>query len=478
MKARTCWLTVEERELIAETALELLDHVGMRMPGTSGLDTIAAAGGRVDSETGVVRFPPDMVRQALANCPREVILGGGTSDRDVTLRDGEVHFTPGGCAAHTLDYHTGAYRPSTHEDLRQATIIYDETPELDVMWSVVTSNDVPLEQRELTEYHTVLNETSKPIIFVDCPKSVDAVRAICEALAGDLQRFRACPRISTLCTISSPFQVAGELLDVHAALAAIGSPVVVYSMSIAGATSPVTLAGTMALGLAEVLGVVTALQVLSPGARLIMAVGPGILDMRTTTFSLASVESALMNAACVEIAHHLGLPAQSPALATDAKHLGAQNGYEKALKGLTVASAGADLMSGGMGLLDNSNALYLPQIVVDAEIASMIRRLLAETEVSSETLMSECIERIGIGGNFLGEKETRRRIRAGEHFMPRIASRLPYEQWVAEGRTELDVAIERVESILAARSQRESYLSDDQQEELASICGVAVGRAN
>ena len=48
--------------------------------------------------------------------------------------------------------------------------------------------------------------------------------------------------------------------------------------------------------------------------------------------------------------------------------------------------------------------------------------------------------RVGIGGDFLREKETRRRVRAGEHFVPRIGSRLPFEQWLAEGRTEADAA--------------------------------------
>ena len=357
MKAQESWLSAEEKELIVDTALGLLEDVGMRMPGTRGLADIGAAGGRIDRSAGVVRFPQELVRDAIARSPREVLLAAAVPERDVILRDGEIHFTPGGCGAQTLDYRTGAYGPSTHADLREATIIYDETPELDVMWSSVTSNDVPLEQRELTEYYTLLTETSKPIVFVDCPTKVDAVRAICEVLAGDAERFRARPRIGTLCTISSPFQVAGELLDVHAAMAALGAPVVVYSMAIAGATSPVTL-GHDGSRSCRSPGRDDRPPGVSPGARLIMAVGPGILDMRTTEFSLASVESAIMNAGCVEIAHYLGLPAQSPALASDAKHLGVQAGYGKALQGFAVAATGADLMSGGMGFLDNSNALY------------------------------------------------------------------------------------------------------------------------
>jgi len=87
-----------------------------------------------------------------------------------------------------------------------------------------------------------------------------------------------------------------------------------------------------------------------------------------------------------------------------------------------------------MGLIDSVNTLYLPQIVVDAEIVAMIRRLLGQVEFTHETIARETIERVGIGGNFLKEKETKRRIRAGEHFIPRVASRLPYDAWQARAR--------------------------------------------
>ncbi len=148
------------------------------------------------------------------------------------------------------------------------------------------------------------------------------------------------------------------------------------------------------------------------------------------------------------------MPVITPGLGTDAKHLGVQDGFEKALKAIVTVAAGSDLLSGGMGLIDSVNTLYLPQIVVDAEIVGMIRRLLGEVEFTHETMARATIERVGIGGNFLREKETKQRIRAGEHFVPRVASRLPYEAWQAQGTTELDVAVERVEEILAARAER------------------------
>ena len=88
-----------------------------------------------------------------------------------------------------------------------------------------------------------------------------------------------------------------------------------------------------------------------------MGVSGSIMDMRSAGVWYASPECALMNVACVELAHHLGVPAAVPGLATDAKYAGLQAGYEKALKGLATAGVGADVLSGGVGMIDSVNTL-------------------------------------------------------------------------------------------------------------------------
>ena len=181
-----------------------------------------------------------------------------------------------------------------------------------------------------------------------------------------------------------------------------------------------------------------------------------------------------MCTACVEVGHHLGVPVLAPGLASDSKYGGIQAGYEKALKGLSVASAGADLITGGIGLLAGAGIMSLPQIVIDSEIATMIRRLLAETEISSDTIMADSIERLGFRGEFLKEKETARRLRAGEQFMPVIASRLSLDAWQASERDEFSRAVERVREIVAAADERGPLLPSDKLIEMEDIANWAV----
>ncbi len=480
MKATTTWLTEVEKDRIADQAIGLLATAGIRMGRCASLPALMERGAVVDEASGIVRMPRDLVEWAIAQCPRSFVMAGRAEDDDVRLGEAEgFHFAPSGCVAKTLDHRSGERRASTLGDLRDCTALNDELSQLDVMWAQVSASDVPLEARELTEYFTLVTETSKHVTFVDCPSEVEPVLRLCEALAGDRERFRERPRISTVITANSPLEVDGRDVDVNAALATAGVPVNVYSMAIAGATSPVTLAGTVVQGLAEFLGIATALQVMAAAARLVFCFGSGVLDMRRTTFALGSLESGLMAAMATEVGHHLGLPTLSPGFSTDAKHAGVQAGYEKAMKAATVCAAGTDIVT-GWGLVDSHNTMSLPQSVIDDEMAAMLRRLHTTVEVSDETLGAAAIIAAGPGGSFLGLKDTARRVRAGEHFLPSVSDRLSYEKWAETGVTEYDTACARVVELLAAHAGKAPYLDDDQLAEVAAICRVgdeAVARA-
>jgi trimethylamine--corrinoid protein Co-methyltransferase len=474
MRARTTWLSDAEKTLIVDEALTLLERVGMRMSGSRALETLAAAGAAVDPVSGLVRFPRSLVREAVAQCPREILMAGATPLQDVLLADGEgPHFCSSGCGAFVLDDDTGARRLSTLDDLRKATELLDASPEVDLIWTTVTANDVPLDVRELTGFFTMFTHSDKHVTFVDCPSQVEPLLRIKDIVAGDADAFRERPRFSTLLTAASPLQVDGGVLDFHAAMAVHGVPIEVYTIPMSGATAPVTIAGGVTQALAEFMGVATAMQSLAPGARLIFGASSNVMDMRSAHVAYGAPESHLMAAASIEMGHFVGVPVAVPGLGTEAKYPGIQAGYDKALKGLTTAAAGADVLSGGVGMLDSVDLLYLPQIVIDCEIAGIIRRLLSDVPVSHDEILGELIEKVGPGGHFLAEKETRRRLRAGEQFAPVVSTRLSYDAWKAEGRDEVAVARERVAAMLAARADWRPALSDAQLRALAAVCGVA-----
>jgi trimethylamine--corrinoid protein Co-methyltransferase len=327
----------------------------------------------------------------------------------------------------------------------------------------------------IAELATCLAHTSKHVQHeVEGRWQVEAMRRMSEATGGDLWER---PRVSLVCCTASPLLAHGELLDASTELAGFGLPVVIYPMPIAGGTAPITIAGAVTMNIAEFMGAATAMLLRAPRARIIMGAGVGLLDMRQTTYSLGALETGLMAAACVEVAHELGVPCLAPALASDAKHPGIQAAFEKALKGLAVASARPDLMTGGIGVLDGAGLMSLPQIVIDDEVARMIARILEGAEITREAIMPEIVERVGHSGNYLVEKETRRRLRAGELFMPLIADRQSYEHWEAAGRDELETAKERVRDILAAARSAAPLLDEDQRRALDECVSAASAAA-
>jgi len=409
--------------------------------------TLAKAGAHVDREQGVARIPPELVQRAIAACPREMTLGGLTPEDDCPLREDTPHFLNSGSPTKILDFRTGERRPSTSDDFREATIVVDAMPAASIVWAMVSCPDLPNERRTLAELAIVLQHTRKHVQHeVEGRWQVDAFLQMAEVAGGDL---RERPRLSLVCCTASPLSAHTELLDATTDLAAAGIPVAIMPMPIAGGTAPLTVAATATMSVAEFLGAATAVQLRAPGARLIMAPAAGVLDMRQTTFAFGALEAGLVSCVTVEVGHHLGLPCLAPSLSTDAKYPGVQAAYEKALKGLAVASARPGLMT-GIGMLGSAGLASLPQIVIDDEMAQMMLRILDGAEISDDTLLVDAMERAGFAGNYLLDRETRLRLRAGEMFMPAISDRQSYDHWQAAGKDELATAVEKVDGILAA----------------------------
>jgi trimethylamine---corrinoid protein Co-methyltransferase len=463
-----------ECSLIVEQALDVLETTGMNFGRAKALDELEAAGARVDRETGVACLPQELVERTVARLPRNVLLAGATPADDCLLEPGRIHFLPSGSPNVTLDFESGEYRQSTLEDVRRATIVADAMEPVDILWSLCGVTDAEPGRTLFRE--TITQVAWSPLHIQDevtVPWQVEPMLALCETLCGGLEAYRERPRISYVCCTTSPLAVDGDLLDASIGVARAGGPIVVYPMPIAGATAPLTVAGVVTMNTAEFLGVATAIELAAPGSRQIMGVGTSLLDMHATTFSFGALETALMCATGVAVSHLLGVPALAPGLATDSKYGGIQAGYEKALKGLIVAQSGADLITGGIGLLSGAGIMSLPQIVIDAEMATMVRRLLDGAEITLETVQAEAIARRRFKGDYLKEKDTARRLRAGEVFVPEIASRLSLERWQTEGRDEAAAASARVRELIAAADARGPILPAETIAALDAITAAA-----
>lgn len=430
-------------------ALAILERVGVRYGAPAAEALLRDAGQRLDEKTRTVHIAPDLVERCLRLVPREPRLAGRDPARDVSLGQGRVHVCLDGQGTFVLDRVTHARRPACLADLVEATRLSDALESVDVYWAPVVAGDVPDGVRTLTEAATAFRHTTRHVQHeVKTPADVPFLLELVDALLGDRKRLRERPIFSlTVCPVS-PLQHEAGMTAACLEMARHFTPMCVLPMPLAGATAPVTLLGTAAQCVAEFLSGLVLFELAQPGLPLMFGVGATILDMRTGLYSAGAPELPLLNLALVEMGRHYGVPVMCQGMVSDAKQPGPQASAEKTASGLVAALAGADIVN-GLGLLDSSQMLSLEQMVLDDEAFRAIRRVAQGFETDAARLMTELVAEVGPGGNFLGKRATLAYLKAGEHFEARLGQRGSWDAWARRGRSELELARERVDKLLA-----------------------------
>jgi trimethylamine--corrinoid protein Co-methyltransferase len=228
-------------------------------------------------------------------------------------------------------------------------------------------------------------------------------------------------------------------------LAKKGAPINCFAMPIAGASSPMTLAGTLVQHTAEVLAMITTVQLINPGTPVAYGGMACAMDMRTGDITLASSSLALFASALTTMARYYGLPAYNAATYTDAFVPDVQCGVEKAISSLVGMAAGSDVGMFGGDLNDAMTVSY-EQLLIDYDIWETACRVLRGVLVDQDTLAQEVIQRVGSDGQFMADPHTLAWLRRDEHFLGRFFNR---DRSRENARSMLENAHARVEHILA-----------------------------
>jgi trimethylamine--corrinoid protein Co-methyltransferase len=464
-------------DAIHEATLRLLAEVGVVFPEAEAQALLAAAGAGVDPDTGVVRLPPRLVEDALAAAPRDVLLAGRDAARDVLCDGGDVHLTLDGTGAYTLDHRTGERRASTMQDLADASLVADAAEEVGVVWNIVSAADAPPNTQVLDELATCLAHTGKHVQGE--VQRADEVPYVMEMLAAAAESGRwdaARPFFSIVYCPVPPLQHEPEMLGAGIALAREGVPMCVYSMGLAGATAPITLAGAVMQANAEILSAIVLFQLVRPGLGCIYVADTGVLDMRAGLYAAAPPESVLVTQAMVGLARRYDLPVMATGFTGDANEFSFMSGSDAGMTALTSSLMGPDLLCGA-GMHDGAQMLSLPKILLDCELFRQCRRVRAGMTVDEGHLMADVVAAVGPGGHYLRARETRQFLRRGELHVPRLLLREQYESWSAErvGQTrpspEVERAVAAVEEILA--THRPKPLPAGAEERIAAAIAAA-----
>jgi trimethylamine--corrinoid protein Co-methyltransferase len=448
VRCRLDVLANEGVEKIRYAALEILELTGVAVRSEKGRRLLRDAGCAVDEKSAVVKFPPNLVEEMARKNDRAVVFYGRTRKHDARLDFEHVHVCSDGNGTEAMDFETRKRVPSRKSDVARSAFVADALKGHGINWPNVTSQDVPQGTRHIHDLQATLENTEKHITLATDTTAweVQDVVELASAAVGGKEELRKRPIISSIHTSFTPLQIEGEGLDAGFVAADAGLPICFYVMPGPGSTGPATLAGSVALAVAEALAGNTLFQLNSPGTAFVFSCGIAPMDMKTSTRAGGSPEHGLTSAAFSQMAHYFGFPSLVGGFVTTSKEPDEQAAYEKFSSAVTPILAGADMIA-GIGLLEDCRTIWLEQLVIDSEMSRIIGRMAQGIEVNDDTLALDVIEKVGIGKDFLGQRHTMEHFRT-EHFIPIVTDRSSYDTWKAKGsKTMLDRAGDEVRRI-------------------------------
>lgn len=470
-------LSKDQKQILINTAFEILERSGNRVGSREALDLFRNAGCRIeplDDEGEKVFFPQRLIEECLRLAPKRLVLYNRGGEPTLYCEGRNSYFSPTSACPKMYDPHTGERRPWTKADIGNAALICDHLSNHDAMFALGSLADDYGFDCFVHEVHAMMINTTKPIIYLS--NDVPDTKAICEmaaVIAGGWDRLRERPFLLQYDEVLSPLKHKNHAFDKFMYLAEQGLPIRYGAFTMSGASSPVTLPGAAAQSLAEALVGLMACQLKRPGVPYVMAILPGIMDLKYGILSSGAPEYHLFHAVYTELVHELGLPVMATAGITDSKVVDAQAGAEALWSYLCAALVGCHLNIGSGSLESHLIGSFEHMVLCDELIAS-VRRFMEGAPVDGRTLAMDCIQEVGDGlpdRIFVDRQHTTDNY-LKEQWQPGLFNRNNFQVWTEKGaKYTHQVCNEKVKWIL--ENHKPEPLPDDVLANLEEIAQAA-----
>ncbi len=441
-------LSQEFIEKIIDESHILLERQGIFVENTQAIELFKEASMKVDESTQRVFLTRQLVKDALSSTPSTFQLFSRNGEKAYTIGGDEVHFNPGSGAIAILDHKSQEQRKAVTKDVVDFVRVSNLMSNIYFQSTAIISSDVPDFISDSYRLYLALLYSEKPIVtgtfrvegFKPMKDMLVAVRGSENALAEKpLAIFDACP--------SPPLKWSNLTTQSLIDSARAGIPSELISMGMTGATSPVTIAGTLVQHVAENLCGIAICQLANKGAPVVCGGSPSSFDMRKGTTPMGAIETMMINSAYSQIAKHLGLPSHAYMGLSDSKIIDSQAGLETGIGAILAALSGVNVIS-GPGMLNFESCQSIEKLVVDNEICGMANRLIAGIAQRDDPIALDLFQDFTADTQFLTMPHTRSWYRE-EHSFPKVIDRDTYDYWISLGKKSIsERASEEVEKLL------------------------------
>ncbi|MBT8100140.1 MAG: trimethylamine methyltransferase family protein [Gammaproteobacteria bacterium] len=425
-------LNEEGLELIEHNAETVLEEIGIEFKDfPRALALFKDAGADVDGER--VRFPRGLCRSIVtASAPSEYTQFARNPAHNVIIGGDRTVLVPAYGSPFIRNLDEGR-RYATLEDFENFVKLAYMSPGLHHSGGTVCEPvDVPVNKRHFDMVYSHIKYSDKPFMgSVTAPERAQDTVDMAKIVFGD--EFVEQNTVTTsLINANSPLTFDATMLGAATVYAEHNQATVISPFLIAGAMSPVTVAGTVTQILAEALAGMAYVQLVKPGAPVIFGTFAAAVSMQSGAPTFGTPEPSLIVYSAAALARRLGVPFRSGGGLCASKIPDAQAAYESTNTLVTSALAGVNFMLHTAGWLEGGLAMGYEKFMLDAEQASMISILLSGVDLSENGQAMDALREVGPGSHFLGAQHTQANFETA-FYRSRLADSNSFEQWEQEG---------------------------------------------
>ena len=432
------YLSKDQIEEIHFSTLEILERTGVKIFHDEALGLLKNAGVRI--EGNLVRIHEGLVKNALATVPSRVVMANRDGERCMFLEPHRSYFGTGSNCPYTIDPITGKRKQTEKQDVANLAKICEYLPNINFLMSMGIAKHKYPEMGYIHEFDAMVRNTKKPIIMStnDRQNTLDIIK-MAEVVMGGREELRNKPILAVYSEATAPLRHAEDAVCKTLICAEKWVPIIHTIGSMAGATAPVTLAGALAQGNAEVLSALVIHQLKQPGAPFFYGGTITPMDMTTMAHPYGAPEFHVLSAALTEMSIYYKMPVFSTGGCSDAKLFDEQASAEGIYSLLLEALSGGNLIH-DVGYIDSGLTSSPHQIVFCNEAIELIKHIVAGIPLGREELPLDVIDKVGPGGHYLAEEHTIRNFK--RIFMPKLLTRESYSNWESNGKKTLGQVVD------------------------------------
>lgn len=420
-------------EAIHQGAMRILTEIGIRFLNEEALALFRQAGVRVEGDT--VRMDADFVTEMVARAPRRFTVTPRNPDRMLTFGGREIYFG-------------NVSSPPNYWDLARGKVTgfmegFRDFIKLTQYFNCihfaggypVEPVDVHASVRHLDCLYEKLTLTDKVVHAYSLGRErvEDAMEMVRIAAGLDEAAFRARPRMFTNINSVSPLKHDFPMIDGALRMARAGQLVVVTPFTLAGAMAPVTMAGAVALSIAEALSAIALLQYAAPGAPCMIGTFTSNVDMKSGAPAFGTPEYIRATQMTGQLARRYGLPLRSSGVCA-ANVPDGQSMWETSNSLWAAMQSGTNMVYHAAGWLEGGLIASPEKFVMDCEVLQMLQRYMEPTVWATrpEDIAIETIAEVGAEGHYFGCQHTQERYSTA-FYAPIASDWRNFEAWQIDG---------------------------------------------